>query len=151
MDRLPVCGLECVLYKRECKKTINYSMIRLLSGGWGAIQDIRPAKAAADGSQGMALMSAVVSPEGSLVRGTGAVSVVRSETGVYFVTFDRSTRDCSYFGSIGHAVPDGSTQNVLITANPGPLNWPNAVYVVIRALNSALVDSHFHVQVMCWR
>src|SRR5688572_4789338 len=54
------------------------------------------APAAADQKLGMALMSAVVASDGTLVAGAGAVSVTRLNAGVYNVAFERSVVGCTF-------------------------------------------------------
>jgi hypothetical protein len=54
------------------------------------------APTAADKKLGMALRSAVVADNGTLVSGAGAVSVTKIAVGVYNVLFERSIAGCSF-------------------------------------------------------
>ncbi|MEJ8574085.1 hypothetical protein [Microbaculum marinum] len=55
------------------------------------------------------VLSAVVSVEGNLVRGTGAVSAIQRNTGQYEVIFNRSVVDCTYSATVGHPGDPGVT------------------------------------------
>jgi hypothetical protein len=54
-----------------------------------------PADAAPDQTLGMALMSAVVEANGTLISGTGVKNVTRTGLGGYLVQFDRSVVGCT--------------------------------------------------------
>jgi hypothetical protein len=56
---------------------------------------------AADQTLGMALLSAAVRTDGTLMRGAGVTSVVREAVGLYTVTFNRSLTACMCVASIG--------------------------------------------------
>ncbi len=68
----------------------------------GAGQGAPALAEAADKKLGMALMSALVSETGGLVKGAGAVRVEKQQgsTGIYRVTFIRDIRDCTLSASL---------------------------------------------------
>ena len=107
-----------------------------------------PAPAAADKSLGMAVMSAVIASNGTLVRGAGAVSATRLAAGSYTVTFNRSLADCSFLGGIGAGKAPGHASGYVIAVNPA-LEL-DTVKVRTQAIsNGADTDGQFHVQVIC--
>ncbi|HEY1962280.1 MAG TPA: hypothetical protein VGG69_07675 [Rhizomicrobium sp.] len=65
------------------------------------------ARAAADKTLGMALLSAVVDQNGNLLYGNGAVSVQKPDTGFYVITFARSVANCT-------SVASGNTDQTII-------------------------------------
>jgi hypothetical protein len=62
----------------------------------GLLAGPHDSRAAADKTPGMALMSAVVTYNGQLVRGSGVLSVSNVATGRYLVSFDRNISDCTW-------------------------------------------------------
>ena len=56
--------------------------------------------AAPDRTLGMAIMSALVAADGTLVRGTGVKTAQRLDEGRYFITFDRSVANCDIVVSL---------------------------------------------------
>jgi hypothetical protein len=89
---------------------------------------------AADQTLGMALLSASVAGNGTLIRGAGVALVSKTGTGEYFVTFGRSIANCTCTASPGDSsgqahfitgmatanCPNGAANQVRIrTANPG--------------------------------
>ena len=119
-----------------------------LAGSVIAGPNVKPA--AADQTLGMALMSAVVNADGSLARGSGAVSSVRTTTGQYRVIFDRPIRDCTFTASGGGATPGLS---YLTTANVWSLPNDESGVGVITSANTTAADinSGFHLLVFCAR
>jgi hypothetical protein len=99
---------------------------------------VQPARTAPDRTLGMALLSAAVDSDGTLVHGAGVASSSRISAGTYLVRFDRNVRNCtsaavhagssSLFGDINVVVawPSSPSANVTVyTSNPGgPTNGP---------------------------
>ena len=106
------------------------------------------APAAADQKLGMAIMSAVVSISGVLVRGAGAVSSARQSVGVFFVTFERSIRDCSFnaTGGTTDATPSGTVAYFVgFYADD-----PKQIKVVgLNPITLNELDGPFHLLVFC--
>src|SRR4051812_24989462 len=70
----------------------------------GTFADTVASRGAPDNSLGVAILSAVVAGDGTLARGTGAVSASRAagdSSGGYYVTFDRDLNDCITVATIG--------------------------------------------------
>ena len=104
---------------------------------------------AADQGLGMALMSATVDINGTLIRGGGAVSVAYQVSGIYDVKFNRSVEDCSCVASFGKS--DGGDLGYFVqndvTANC-PFGSANDVRVRT-VLNGAFMPAPFHLIVFC--
>ena len=91
------------------------------------------ARAAPDQTQGMALMSAVVRLDGTLVSGSGVVSSDRFLAFDYRVTFTRSVQGCTFVASSGTTENEGFSGggvpiSTSVTFN-GTLLLPNVVSV----------------------
>lgn len=115
------------------------------------VEHPRPApadKEVADQTLGMALMSATVESDGTLVRGAGVASSFRSGTGNYDVRFSRSVADCTCTASLGASgsAVAYSAQN-FISANC-PFGASGNVRVWIK-LNGVDANYPFHLIVFC--
>ena len=123
--------------------------LTLCAAGWGAFHDIRPAAAAADGSQGMSLMSAVVGHDGALKYGAGAESAVRLQAGYHKVAFNRSIAQCTMTGNTGSYSASAGSGIGVVTLQHSP-EAPNIAIVLINySVNLAAYDSNFHMMVFC--
>jgi hypothetical protein len=105
----------------------------------------RPSFAAADNMLGMAIMAAAVTGDGTLFRGSGAISAMRHGTGSYSVQFDRDvSRDdptgCFFF-------VNSFAQDVIATPSRAP---PKGVTVVTK-FQGNFVDVGFYLLVYCAR
>ena len=93
---------------------------------------------------------AVVNSDGTLARGSDAVSGSVNHTpgtGNYEVTFDRDVTGCAYVASIGTA-DSGNAGSGSIGVSPRRRN-PNGVFVDTEDLNDNDADIPFHLIVMC--
>jgi len=102
-----------------------------------------PAAAEPDQTQGMALMSAVVRSDGTLVSGSGVVSSDRFVSFIYHVTFTRSVQGCAFVASSGTTENEGGSGggvaiSTSITFN-GTLVLPNVVSVFTHADGSPFI------------
>ncbi len=110
-----------------------------------------PVSAAPDGTLGMAIMAAGVEANGTLNRGSGAVSSIRdgaAGTGRYLVHFDRDILDCHYYGTIGEPTQGGFAFSGFITVNIDEFT-SNGLFIQTANFNGALADKAFHVMVFC--
>ena len=104
------------------------------------------APAAADQTLGMAMMSAVVRADGTLVRGTGAISSTLSSPGRYLVSFERSISDCTITVTAG----DAGAGTTLIYFYTGRHLDVKAVTVGgVNPINFASVNGSFHLLAFC--
>jgi hypothetical protein len=121
--------------------------LTMCAAAWGALQYTQPAKAAADGTQGMAMMSAVVRSDGTLARGAGALSSVRRTEGYYEIIFDRNIRNCTMSALIG---PDTYPGHYPVTLVSGQFTDNSSAYrVAVLRPNDVFVDSPFHLLAFC--
>jgi hypothetical protein len=95
---------------------------------------------------------AVVNVDGSLARGSGAVSAEAVGTdGVYFVRFNRDVSNCAYVGGAGEATTFPADDAITIGTAASDRGNPNEVYVIqydaILARDS--YSSGFHLIVVC--
>jgi hypothetical protein len=93
-------------------------------------------------------LTAAVESNGTLVRGFGVVSAQKLQTGIYFVTFDRSVADCIYVATIGtpgnqFLMPTGQTTVA------GVAGFPNSIDVTTHDSAGNFSDRGFHVAVHC--
>jgi hypothetical protein len=102
---------------------------------------------AADGTLGMALLSAVVSATGTLARGAGTTSAGKTPgTGNFEVIFDRDVTNCTFVTSVGGTttdVPNGAATATRRSAKA------NGVFIQTRDLNDNVADKPFHLVVFC--
>jgi hypothetical protein len=111
------------------------------------------AAAASAATRGMALMSAVVADDGTLVRGAGAVSASHAgAAGNYIVDFARDVTDCTYTAMVGPVGDILSPFAIGATAqaggNPGD---PNGLFVITISSSGSNVNTAFHLMVFCAR
>ena len=93
--------------------------------------------------------SAVVSPQGAVVRSTGGATAVRTAEGRYSVIFGRDMRSCTYVATIGDESA-GGTGSGLVSVATNAIN-PNAVNVrTANAMNNNSADRSFHLIVSCF-
>lgn len=92
--------------------------------------------AAADGTLGMALMSAVVTYTGDLVRGSGVSAISNPNLGEYVLTFDRDISQCTW-------VVSAAAEGDFAIADFGPNNGfgPNQLAVFVRSITGASSNS----------
>lgn len=107
----------------------------------------------ADQTLGVAILSAVVSSDGSLVRGSGALSSSNLGSvgnGSFEVVFDRSVTDCTYVASTGGTATSGNPDPGManVTRRAGD---ESAIFVITRDETGTLADLDFHVIVFCSR
>ncbi|GAA0899833.1 hypothetical protein GCM10009557_75940 [Virgisporangium ochraceum] len=90
---------------------------------------------------------AVVSPNGTLVRGRNAVSAFRLAAGNYEVIFDRDIRNCAFVGTAG-STGGGNPQGgqIAVAQRSGNVN---GVYVDTRDSQGFTIDRGFHLVVVC--
>jgi hypothetical protein len=133
-------------------------MIRMFIGGaaaaltvasapWGGLQYTQPAKAAADGTLGMAIMSAIVDGNGALVNGV-AVSSSRIGLGTYEVVFSRSVAGCTFNITAGNTVSQGDALPAYgLGYYPAA---PDRLWALMRhPINGSQIDAPFHLLVFC--
>jgi hypothetical protein len=99
---------------------------------------------AADGTLGMALLSARVNVNATLAKGVGVTSVGKTPDGDgwYEVVFDRDVSGCAY------AVTPATFFDRLYGAVPSA-GKPNGVLVRFRDIAGVLRDTPFHLIVFC--
>jgi hypothetical protein len=85
---------------RDLRVVLRYGIVAALIGGLVMVP--RHVRAAADDTNGMALLSAVINLQGELVRGSGVASFNRQAAGFYSIMFDRSIDQCAF----GASMPD---------------------------------------------
>ena len=107
-----------------------------------------PGAPGAQGPPGVNLF-AVVRETGVLVRGSGAVSAVRSSVGTYQVRFNRNVRACAYSVDPARPPEDGASGPFGAVGSTGEAVSVNGIW--IQSYNGAgtLVDLPFHVLVVC--
>jgi hypothetical protein len=93
---------------------------------------------------------AVVSSDGTLVRGRGAVSVERVNVGAYHVVFFRKIRTCAWVATVGSpgtpvsgAEPGGQVSVAAISGTP------QGIEVITFDNQGRWEDRGFHLQVSC--
>ena len=93
--------------------------------------------------------SAVVSPQGAVVRSTGSATAQRTAVGRYTVIFQRSMANCTYAATIGDE-STGGTGSGLVSVATNSINT-NAVNIrTANAANNAPADRSFHLIVSCF-
>jgi hypothetical protein len=93
---------------------------------------------------------AVVSFNGTLVRGSGVTGVVHEGTGQYNVYFNRSLEQCAFeatIGSPGFEFMEHGIADVAGAAESQPLD--NAVFVDTFEFNGTSANRGFHLAVFC--
>jgi len=96
-------------------------------------------------------LTAVVNVDGTLARGSGAVSSeALGVDGQYVVTFNRDVSQCAYVGAGGEATPFTSDDGITIGAAPSDSN-SNAVFIqeYDAVLGFDSYSSGFHLIVVC--
>lgn len=102
----------------------------------------------AEGSAALVTPSAVVGADGSLVRGHGALSATRVDTGRYEVRFPGDMRFCAYSATVADT-RDGLVFNPgLVYAATGHASV-NGVYIETKNVAGGLTDFPFHLSVDC--
>jgi hypothetical protein len=89
---------------------------------------------------------AVVSANGTLVRGDDVKRVQRTAAGRYVVTFDSSVRSCAYVASVGQPGTGSLTPGVAMV---GGTSNARQVRVDVRTLAGAYADRPFHLVITC--
>jgi hypothetical protein len=98
---------------------------------------------------GMALMSAVVNAQGTLVRGAGAVSTTGGD-GQYEVVFDRNVTACAYTASVASPDTDIPADGASVVLSV-LIDNPNALFVRITQDQVGFALRPFQVIVFCAR
>ncbi|MFD1702018.1 hypothetical protein ACFSCV_03280 [Methylopila henanensis] len=99
---------------------------------------------------GMALMSAAVRMDGSLVRGEGAQSAVNLAKGAYEVSFGRDITNCALTATIGVVEAFDTPPSLFAVVSPRAGD-PSAVFLRILDVNGTLTNGPFHLTVFCGR
>jgi hypothetical protein len=100
--------------------------------------------AAPDQTLGMALMSAVVEANGTLISGTGVKNVTRTGTGGYLVQFDRSVAGCAPVAS-----PLINFYDNFVIVNHIPTPTPDTFQVLTGEVLGSGEDTRFSLIVFC--
>jgi len=104
-------------------------------------------RAAPDQTLGMALMSALVNSNGTLLGGAGATSSNQHSTGRYRVFFNRSVLGCGYVATRSHFFPNAHMDPATISTAPG--DSASSVWVVVQEADGTYVDRIFGMIVFC--
>ena len=104
-----------------------------------------PAPEAADQTLGMAIMSASVDADGTLLGGAGVTRLVNSG-GSYALDFARSIAGCARVANIG--LPTAQVGSGSITTS-GDAEIPDRLFVNTRDANGSLAAQPFHLIVFC--
>lgn len=110
--------------------------------------------ASAVGDLGTALLSAVVTAKGSLVRGEGAtganhgLDIPEAFTGYYLVKFTRDVRACAYVGNVAYPQPLGVPPAGYV-ATVVAANDPRNIVVETFDASGNHADRDFHLIVVC--
>jgi hypothetical protein len=109
----------------------------------GGLQYTQPAKAAADGKLGMAMLGAYVGSDAVIRSASGVTSVSSIGNGQYSVIFDRDVSNCIFSGTVANAS--------LTFLTVSPYLTPPQVRVVVFTTGGTAVNSNFHVMAFCPR
>lgn len=104
-------------------------------------------KAAQDSRANGLSLWAVISSNGSLVRGAGVTRTSRPRAGAYHVIFNRDVRRCGYLATLGRTGAQLAQGGQIGTG--GLPRTPNGVWVRTRNNAGNLVDRSFHIAVTC--
>jgi hypothetical protein len=104
-------------------------------------------RAAPDQTLGMALMSALVKADGTLLGGAGATSSSQHATGRYRVFFNRSVVGCDYVATQSHS--SSLTHNPPSAIATAPGDSANSVWVVVQDGEGTNVERIFRMIVFC--
>ena len=105
-----------------------------------------PGPPGAPGAPATALW-AVVNADGTLARGSGAVSSTSLGFGTYEVLFNRDVTGCAYVASAGTA-SSGSPPDAFVSTSPRA-NDVNGVFLDARTSTGDSVPNPFHLAVFC--
>lgn len=97
-------------------------------------------------------LSAVVTRDGTLRRGVGAIASARTATGAYKVTFNRDVGPCVWSATVaGEAgsVPNPGVANVVLNPDPARTSLSVRVYALGGAADGRQSDRPFHLMVAC--
>jgi hypothetical protein len=109
----------------------------------------KAAQRVAVGDRGMAIMSAGINPDGTLVRGEGVTGSLKLGTGVYEVSFGRDITQCNFQVSAGEpGIGSASPRMTGITARSGNAN---GVFVQVRDNTNTAVDNALQILIFCGR
>jgi len=102
------------------------------------------------GLLGPTVLSAVVDPTGTLVRGKHAISARKADipNGGYEVIFDRDVRSGAYVASVGKSDAIGVSQPGEITV-VGRVSDTRGVYITTHDSQGVFSDRGFHLVVVC--
>ncbi|MEV1330847.1 hypothetical protein AB0J20_14865 [Micromonospora costi] len=93
------------------------------------------------------VLFAVVTANGTLIRGLGVAAASRLATGMYQVTFDQDVSAAGYVGTLGLAGSAGVAPAGQI-AVAGRTGIPNGVFVETFASDGTAADRPFHLTVL---
>lgn len=102
------------------------------------------ATARSDKTQGMALMSAVVEADGTLISGSGVTGVTHTGTGGYLVHFKRSVVGCA---PVSGPLTNYYDNFVVTTLTPTPTD--DTFQVLTGEINGSGKDTRFSLIVFC--
>ena len=148
-------------YLIESTKQINPKVLKKLTGKTGATGKNgvagsagapgNPGAPGAPGKDGAPATKlwAVVESNGTLVRGSGVVSVKKNAGGRYDVTFDQNLTKCAFIATVGRPGFEGVEEGVADVA--GAEETENAVFVETHGIPVELtaVAESFHLAVFC--
>jgi hypothetical protein len=97
----------------------------------------------------MALLSAVINADGTVVRGAGVTSASRAGPGNYEVIFNRNVSDCTWQGTI--AGPGAGTTAIGLIAINLLAASPNGLFVRTADTSNTVTDHQFQLIVFCAR
>ena len=104
---------------------------------------------AADGTFGTSIMSAVVRPDGILVRGSGALGSSQPSSGRYLVEFNRPVTNCVFNAMTATIQADGAVTPMLAWGLHVP-QQPRVVEINLRdSASGARFSGSFHLLVFC--
>lgn len=99
-----------------------------------------------DGTLGMAILSAVVANDGTVVRGAGVTGASSLSTGDYEVDFNRDVSACTYPASIGDTGAGVARGLIDVATRAGN---PSGVFVQTFDLTGAAANEPFQVLIFC--
>lgn len=91
---------------------------------------------------------AVINADGTIASHKKAISSTWLGTGVYEVLFTNNIRPCSYTATAGETDALGTTPAAVVTV-AGRFSDVRGVFVAIYDLTGGMVDSPFHLTVVC--
>jgi hypothetical protein len=106
-----------------------------------------PPAAAPDRAQGVALMSATIRGNGTLVSSSGLVDASRIVAGGYRLEFARSIGACTVVANVSKSGPGSGSPSGHVSTS----GTTNVLIALTRDLDGDQVDRDFHIIVFCPR